>query len=317
MIQGRRFTADYRKPEGTGFVSHAGKELCLVFGNCQADPLRLMLATSPAFRSRFRSVPVSPVHLITDEELKTLQNDLLPRTSLLIIQNIRPGYRGRPLGTREIVELVPEDCTVLTWVSLFYQGLFPFQVVIQKEEIATDKEFAPLTLTQDLRFLYCAKKGWSTATASAWLAEYVPPTDVVRQVASDSAVQLAQREEGLDIQVADQVTGTSVQGFFMMSHPTNYTLSEVSRRIHEALDLPFVTSDVDELLSQFRTPVEPAIVEALGLDFPSDTNWLIFGEQYSIEELMSIHLDWYRQKPFIVRLGLEQYRERAALLGLD
>lgn len=174
-----------------------------------------------------------------------------------------------------------------------------------------------MTEYHDLRFMYCASMEWDAATASSWLASYSPPPEALKQIAEDSAAELARREAPCDVHAAARVTSSSAEGFFTIHHPTNQALLEVVRGIHDALGLPYTSSDVDsELLGHLRTPLEPSVIEALGLDLSPDENWKIHGKPYSIDDLVSIHLDWYRQNPSLLHTGVADYAERLAMLDM-
>lgn len=302
-----RFVRDAESPE-------LDKPLCLIYGNCQAEALRILLAESQPLGSTFRTLRIPAVHEITDSELAMLQKDVLPQASLLISQRVRSGYRDRALGSEEIAEWTPDDCTVVRIPDLIYRGLFPFQVKIDLPD-----SLAPLTTFHDARFMFCASMGWDATTASDWLADYIPPAEALRRIAAESATAFRNREALLDVQVAARVTRASAltRTFHLVHHPTNQTLLEVVRGIHDVLELPFVPRTVDqELLGTFQTPLEPGVIAALGLDLTPVRTWTIDGKPYSIEALMAIHLAWYRDNPAVLESGLLVHAERMAVLGL-
>jgi hypothetical protein len=290
------------------------KPLCLVYGNCQGEPIRRLLEESPAFRSRYRTVRIQGVHEITESEVTVLREHLLPRTSLFIHQLVKDGYRDLPLGSGELAQLAPEHCELLAIPNLHYHGLFPFQVEIDHPN--PEMKPAPIIVYHDIRFLFCARMGWDDSTAREWFADYAPEPAALRQIAADSAAELRRREALVDVHVTEQVLTPTAHSFFAINHPTNESLFEITRAIHSALDLPYDCEPLgEELLGQVRTPLEPCVIDALGLDLEPVPNWIAYGKSYSPDELLAAHLAWYRSDP--TTIGLEQHPELMTQLGLE
>ncbi|WP_241490615.1 WcbI family polysaccharide biosynthesis putative acetyltransferase, partial [Microbacterium testaceum] len=68
----------------------------VVVGNCQAESLRLVIASEalPAIR-------IPAVHELTATDAARL-HDVLARASFLVAQPVRDDYRGLPLGTAQL-----------------------------------------------------------------------------------------------------------------------------------------------------------------------------------------------------------------------
>src|SRR5205085_7499609 len=73
------------------------RPLCLVYGNCQAEPLRVLLDESADFADRYETVRIPPVHEINAVQVGKLQR-VLHLASLIVAQPIKDNYRELPLG---------------------------------------------------------------------------------------------------------------------------------------------------------------------------------------------------------------------------
>ena len=72
-----------------------------------------------------------------------------------------------------------------------------------------------------------------------------------------------------------------------------------------------------EYLAQRRTPVEPAVAEALGWPTAGTaTEWVIDGRRVPNPDLLDVQLEFYRQRPDVVSRTLFRAADRMAQLGL-
>src|SRR5215213_5578200 len=78
-----------------------GRPVALVYGNCQAEALRRTLLSHPAFAQEYQLLRIPAVHEITSRELALIAARL-PEVEVLISQEVRPNYRGMPLGTEQL-----------------------------------------------------------------------------------------------------------------------------------------------------------------------------------------------------------------------
>jgi hypothetical protein len=298
----RRFDALARDPARAGRTA-------VVYGNCQAEALRLMLDASAGFP--YETFPLPAVHEITAEQAGQLRR-ILPRVAVFIAHPVRPGFRELGLGADEMASLV--SGTVVRVVPLYYQGLFPFQANVRHAGYTP-----PLTEYDDLRFLHCAAQGWDLDRSATWVDSFEPDPAALRELAAESHAELQRRErdERLDVTASD-VLAAQPHGFHTVNHPSNALLSHVVAGIHRHLGLqPSTAAPRDEMLGQVRTPVEPAVVGALGLDVNASVDWTIRGERVARRELLARHLAAFRAAPAAVAAGLEQHGERMARLGLE
>lgn len=293
------------------------RDLCLVYGNCQAEGIRTLLGHSPVFANRYKTASIPAVHEIEDSDLAVL-GQALPHVKLLICHPVRDGYRDRPLGTSEIRALLPDDARVVSTVPLYYEGLFPYQVYLHLTKGAMSTP-APITGYHDVRFLACAARGLSDQDAISWLSTWTPSPDALLDIATRSREQLLEREALVDLSVASDVLTSAklATAFFTVNHPANWVLDRVVQDVHAAVGVEHSeTPPVKEMLGDIRTPVERDVMSALNLDTrPADT-WTVSGRRYELSSVMVAHLQWYREHPEALAIALDEHADRLRLLSL-
>ena len=101
------------------------ERLLVVWGNCQAEALRIVLSSSPDLP--FRTIRVPPVHELESTDIADVER-LVRRAAVIVSQPVRARYRGLPIGGPDLAEIAPA-ATVVVWPVIRYSGLFPFQVI--------------------------------------------------------------------------------------------------------------------------------------------------------------------------------------------
>jgi hypothetical protein len=277
-----------------------------------------MLDASPSFRHEFRTQAIPAVHEITDATLEAVRH-AVSEASLLVSHRVRDDYNGLPVGTEQIAELAPGTCRRITVPALYYDGVYPFQVVVRDDAGRVTK--VPLVETyHDVRFVWCASQGWDAARATAWIRDFAPPAEGLRALAAYAQELLADHERLDDVKVSRELLAPELhaRSFFTVNHPTDATLTLVVAGIHERLGLPrpAATGFGDGLLGVYRTPIERSVIGALGLRAEPRPSWVVHGEEHPIERMLGLHLDWYRSRPRVVEAGVTQHERRMRLLGL-
>jgi hypothetical protein len=296
----------------------AALPLCIVYGNCQAEAIRVLLERSAAFCGTYRTQPIPAVHTASRTNVEVLRR-AVASASLIVSHPVRDGYHGFPVGSEEILEHAGTDCARLTIPALYYDGLYPYQVYVRDRAGAAPP--APLSIYHDLRFLHCAGMGWDIKTARSWLRDFEPSPDGIAQVAAQARDALLGYEAvfELDVRVARRLTGPEVlpDSFFTVNHPTNRGLNEVVAGIHAQLGMPYSPADGDEeLLGRRRTPLESSVITALGLAASPRPEWTIDDRRFPLEDLLATHLTWYRAHRELVQSGLIEHASRLQVLGM-
>lgn len=289
----------------------SSRTTAIVYGNCQAEPLRKILLRSEAFNERYDVIRVPPVHSISVRELAGLKK-LLPEAGLILAQPIKNGLRGMELGLEEIVSHAAPDTGVVTWPSIYWEPPFPFSVYVHPQPRVS--ELAPVITYHDLRFLACASQGLSKDQSMAFLEQYEPPTSAYERLRMRARSLTEEKELRCDVKILEWMTTKGVEGRAMwtVNHPASFVLQEVARQVHSILDLEYVETGGPDLLAELSAPIEvPGLIHG-----PTRDQWVLNNKVIPRDELLAVHLNWYRERPNLVKAGLAEHRERLDWLDL-
>jgi len=306
-----------------------GRRIVVLYGNCQAEAVRVLLAGSAA--AELLTVRIPPVFELTRADLPHLEA-LLARVDVLLAQPIRDDYRDLPLGTAQVADRLRPGAQVLRWPVVFDIGLLPFQAVIRDPDDPTREP--PVVPYHDLRTL-----AGMAAGRDRWDTEVEPAA--FRAVAATSRAELARRESaGCDLGVSDLLERPAAGDFNTINHPGNRLLIELARRVQGALGLPAAAADPGRvLLGEVITPGDPRVRAALGVaapaaaaddsagspaaDGPAATavdgpvgDWRVQGRSVSPQTVRQQQEQFYRDHPAVVAAGLEREHDRLVTLGL-
>lgn len=271
----------------------------LVYGNCQAEALRVLLAPS---LPDLDVVRLPPVHELTAADLPSLSR-LLDRAVLLVAQPVRAGYRDLPLGTAEVAGRTRAQLVVVPAVQIC--SLHPFQALVR--DPADQSLSPPLVDYHDLRTL---------AAAAGHPRRPVDPRALI-DVGRTGVQELARREQGTDVGVSDVVDELGSQAAWTINHPGNAVLRVLASRVLHHLGRPADVADPGRvLLGAVRAPLEAQVLDALGLPDPPREHWLVDGEALDDAEVRRAHTAWYAARPALVTEGLRRHAEAMQRLGL-
>ena len=302
-------------------LARAGKParpLCLVYGNCQADPVRGLLANSAEFAASYEAVRIPAVHEISASQIPRLHR-LFRGASLIVAQRVKDDYRGLPLGTDQVVALAPRGCSVIRFPALYYDALYPLQVYVHVDDRLSVP--APRTDYHDLRTLCAAAKDLTVEAAVRWVGQYRPPEAALHATAAQAAAMIRHYEGMSDVRILDRIIApprAHARSFFTVSHPARFVLQAIADSVHEILGFARA-SDVHgarEPLGLFRTPLEQPVIDALELASEPAPDWIIKGKRVSTADVVRLHLHWYRQHPNIVEAGLREHAGRVTAFDL-
>ena len=256
----------------------------LVVGNCQAESLRLVIASDalPAIR-------VPAVHELTADDVRRL-HELLARASFLVVQPIRDDYRGLPLGTAQLRASLPTAARVVTVPAVRFAGLHPFQAVLRLPAFPEDP---PLVDYHDVRTV-------AQAAGTPVPAE-LPPT-VVHAIADASVAELRRREAlGIDIAASDLFAPVVDDLARTVNHPGNALFLPLGERLVAALGAPGRVVDPGRpILAGVRAPLESWVVDAWNLDAAPRPDWTVAGETLSTADVREAHLAYYAERPALL-----------------
>lgn len=285
-----------------------GRDLLLVWGNCQAEALRIAISSSVEIP--YRTVRVPPVHELEAGDMPSVER-LVRRAAVIVTQPVRAGYRGLPIGGQDLIEMAP-SATRIVWPVIRYGGLYPFQVIVRHPESpAATPAAVPY---HDLRTVVAARD--RRTSFGDWDIELEP--DRVRAAAQWSVEQLAARERRqCDIPISDVLLGLGADAAHTINHPGNRVLLTLAGRILDELGAGGPSSPDRELLGNVRAPLNQGVVDALGLTASAREDWLVDGLPMSDEYVHERQLAWYAEHPEFIEAALDRYVELIDILGLS
>jgi len=304
-IDGR--TQHYGDFYGVAEPSRDSRPVLLVWGNCQAEALRILLSAVDDLP--FRTVRVPAVHELTGTDVPQVRR-LAEITSVLLSQPIRTGYNDMPLGTDDVAGMMPSGGRVIRWPVVRYSGLEPFSAIVR--DPADPGADPPVVPYHDLRTLTLA-----AGARPEWDVDV--PAATVREAAGLSLAELRRREQaGTDIAVSDLIEELGADAMHTIDHPGNPALSALAERVLDALDAPGRIAERERaLLGTTLAPRERRVLDALGLPAEAArTHWEHAGSKFSVEAVREAQLSHYAEHPDLVQAGLERYAELIDLLGL-
>ncbi|WP_353649204.1 WcbI family polysaccharide biosynthesis putative acetyltransferase [Nakamurella sp. A5-74] len=286
--------------------------LGFVWGNCQAESIRRMIAPV-ALEHGVRFVRLPPVFEMSAADVARL-HALLPIAGVLVTQPVKDEYRIPGCGSRQLIEKLADSGQVVTVPSTHYEGLHPWQVHAHDE--AGGSVDAPLVDYHDLRLLTAADRGWDVARAVELVAASDPDPAAVQELSAASITELRRRTAGLDVDTVDAVIAAGASAMWTVNHPSNAVLGALGRGVLSVLGWSGEPAVPEyEMLGRIRTPVAPAVREALHLPTAAAAqSWQIDDEPVAWEIVAEPVLELYRQRPDLVGRTLGRYRDRLAAL---
>lgn len=286
--------------------AHDDRPLLLVWGNCQAEAVRVLLAGSPSLG--YRTVRLPPVFELTKSDLAHLFR-LLSRAQILLSQPVKNHYRDLPVGTDEIAEMMPSGSAVIRWPVVRYSGFHPFQAIIR--DPWDESRDPPLVPYHDLRTLASARHNRD-------LLDDEVSVESVRTVAEASRAELRRREQAMcDVVICDVFDQPAPGDMFTINHPGNRVLTELVHRVQQALGSPADVADPGrDLLGEIVAPLPAVAVTALGLAGGASSNWRVRGADVADAEVHRVQWRWYRDNPRMIEAGYSRHQRTLDVLGL-
>jgi len=103
------------------------KKIFTVIGNCQSDCIAQFLLSNPNFSETYYYLSVKNIHLMDNNDLDDLYENILPILDLIIIQPISDNYKNNSkYGTKSILKKVEDSCIKILFPSLYFDFYHPF-----------------------------------------------------------------------------------------------------------------------------------------------------------------------------------------------
>ncbi|MFE0750887.1 WcbI family polysaccharide biosynthesis putative acetyltransferase [Gordonia sp. NPDC058843] len=284
------------------------RELLVVWGNCQAEALRIVVSSSPDLP--FRTVRVPPVHELETTDIVRVE-DLLRRAAVIVSQPVRAGYRGLPIGGPDLADMAP-SASVIVWPVIRYGGLYPFQVIARHP--AQPSAVPAAVPYHDLRTVLAVRD--DRQRFDEWDVDVA--ADRLREAAQWSVRQLEVRERrNCDIGISDILLEAGSGAAHTINHPGNRVLLALGARILDALGASAPVPPSRELLGNIRTPLQRRVIDALDIEASPRTSWDVDGTVVTEEDVHRRQMHWYAEHPEFIDAVLDRYGELIEILGLS
>ncbi|OZD33322.1 peptide ABC transporter ATPase [Rhodococcus sp. 06-1477-1B] len=262
----------------------------VVVGNCQAESLRLVVASE-----KLPAVRIPAVHELDADDAVRL-HALLAGAAFLVSQPIRDDYRGLPLGTAQLRASLPAAARVVLVPAIRFAGLHPFQSVLRLPAFPEDP---PLVAYHDVR---------TVAEAAGLSVPSRLPASIVHAIADASLTELRRREDlGLDVAASDLFSPVVDDLARTVNHPGNALFLPLGERIVAALGSPGSAVDPGRpILASVRAPLESWVVDAWNLDAAPRPDWIIGGETVAADTVREAHLSYYAERPALLAAVVER-----------
>ncbi|GAA3535776.1 hypothetical protein AFL01nite_08120 [Aeromicrobium flavum] len=286
----------------------------VAYGNCQAEAVAKILARYPDVNDRFRVVRIPAVHEMRPRDIPAVQRHVA-QAGLIVTQPVSDGYRGLPLGTREMLDIAPSSARVVTFPSIQFSGLHPYLAAVHHgaDRVAVP---APVVHYHDLRFVAAAARGLRGREAEQFVARFESDPDELRANAEASAERLAAQESEVDVQVASLLEPMTWDLMWTNNHPSNRLLMPVVDAVLLAAGIgPVPVPSIVEQLQFVVAPLRADVSAALGLPVVR-TGWRVMGREIRDAELLAAHLDFYAAQPDLLAAAVREHGVKLERWGM-
>lgn len=286
------------------------KKKCIIYGNCQAEALKIFLPKQKKFEEEYDIISLKPVHLLDQNDIPIII-DYMKSIDLFIYQNISENYRGMPeLGSEYLKNIMKSGAQKISFPSIYFKGFNPELVTLKNIEGGNFiSDFAYI----DINILNLTIKG---ANQQEIIRTISKPSFYTSQFVVDNynscIDELALREKNCDFSISQYIKefGQNARTFHVFNHPTAIILDNLSQRIFmkifdNKVEYDFFKKDV---LSQTSYPIYNSVHNALKLKFDNDIKYVLRNQSISQEEYVSTCIKFADLNKEVVEFNIKRYR---------
>lgn len=287
---------------------------CLLYGNCQIEPLQDLLKSNINFANNYHFIDLDPVHLLTTRNVGDLEAKIA-KTDLFIYQLVSDDYQGiEQFGTNYLCANLPSEAKSIAIPGAYFTGYHPATINLKDGE--GNKITEPCDY-HDVNLLYLFDLG-KTVTETIDLIQQADfyQSEYVLNNLDITLNELRRREEDLDISISDFIEQNYRQAklFHTINHPGVGVLTYLANRILESLELATEPNlPQSEVLNFTAFPIYPSVAKALKLDFVTKPQYTIKGETFNLKQAVELFFDFYAENRELVKLNIIQHQEKYAV----
>lgn len=238
------------------------KKKCIIYGNCQTEPIRKYLMASSTFNKKYTMIYIPSIHRCNHEiGLERQYLDKLYDCDLFIYQKVSRLYNYY-LSSDYMLDRLPDKCIKLSFTNSYFSGYHP-QHTNQKLYPYADKNVISLL-----------KEGFTKEAIISILSdENFYSFEYVNKNLDDTIQELKRRDKELDITLDDYIEKNfkSQQLFYTVNHPSYHIIQYITMKILEELEIQ--KEEISHIRMKnlyFRDhihPIYPSVIKHLNLDF--------------------------------------------------
>ncbi|MFZ2448628.1 MAG: WcbI family polysaccharide biosynthesis putative acetyltransferase [Syntrophobacteraceae bacterium] len=292
---------------------------CLLIGNCQQYPLKILMQSAPVFNERYEMIEPGPIHTWTTEQVDSAE-DRYNEADIILTQPIRDAKYGlaqttRLLAFNERRKRIP----VIVFPNVDFIGFFPFTIRVP---VDLEKDNVPDAhcgivflcyvsgLDEDAAVEYC-KRFYSDERYSG----------IYKTIYELALSRMESTERTFNI-----VTNTSylfrsryrdLKLMLNRLHPANVVCEFVANSVLSQLGIfETVTAPMREFWTHDEMPVSVSVAKALGIRYSDSSEYFyVKGILKRVDDYIR-HLYWYyRGHPDVLSEAIIWNKQKITTIG--
>lgn len=285
------------------------KKKCLLYGNCQVNPLKKLLERHPDFYNNYEIITIQCFDLCQGD-ISHLEK-LVRKSDLFIHQIVSPTYKGTPeFSTNYLKSLVKPDTKVISFPVAFFTGYQPQMVYLKvpdKEEIAE----SPFVYHDRNILLHFVRGETAEETANKIESQDLYSVAYVIENLKNTLLELKKREASIDIKISEfiQENYRKARLFHTINHPGCIVMAHIAKLILDHLEMPserdcLANFYISEMLDYVRFPIYTSVAQNLTLQFSCTQEYYYRHETFSLKQAIEKFFKYYDSNPDIVKFNL-------------
>ncbi len=289
------------------------KKTCLVYGNCQADAIKIYFNRIPEFIAAYEIIDLKPIHNLTKNDIPKI-SIVSKNLDLFIYQPISDNYKGLPeLSTKHILSNLPKSCQTISFPVSYFKGYSPetFNLKsLQGKTITSPYSYFNLNFLHDQYFDKPIKESYSNILNDAFYSK-----EFVLDNLKKTLDNLKNRESNLDIKLTKFILENyrKEKLFHTFNHPNSTLLHYVCKSIlklivdvrEESFDeLPKKLREL-EMLGRNRFPTYASVASHLNFEFEVNKNVTIAKKEIPLMDFVKEQRNFLKQNKDLILHNLK------------